>query len=166
LIDATANFQDLRKHPRRQSNSRPIMTGVGLSDGDNVATSTIPMGGALTIQVSLDTPEEPICPVLGVVVKDRYGAGVFGINNRIVPGFDFNKPMEKGIIRCHYDRVPLMPGIYTIDLYLGDKLHDIDTIHNAISFEVLPDDVFGSGRIPPGNAGPVFLQASWTVESE
>jgi lipopolysaccharide transport system ATP-binding protein len=166
LIDPTANFRDLRAHPRRESDSRPVMTGICLSDGEGGPTSTIPMGGALTIQVSFETPEERISPVLGVVVKDRYGAGIFGINNRIVPGFDFNKPMEKGIIRCHYDHVPLMPGIYTIDLYFGDKLNDIDVIHNAISFEVLADDVFGSGRIPPSNAGSVFLRASWTVESE
>ncbi len=164
-IDERTPYQDLRLHPRRNLSSRPIMTRVHLSSGDSSPTNAIEMGGQLSIHVELCSPTEPICPVLGVVIKDQYGAAVFGINNRIVPGFAFQRPMKEGKISCHYEKVPLMPGIYTMDLYLGDHAKDLDVIVDAISFEVLSADVFGSGKIPPSLAGPIFQRASWTVEA-
>ena len=59
-----------------------------------------------------------------------------------------------------------MPGIYSIDLYLGNEVNDLDVVYDAISFDVLPDDVFQSGKIPPSAAGHLVLPATWTVEAK
>jgi hypothetical protein len=55
-----------------------------------------------------------------------------------------------------------MPGTYSADLFLGDAYRDYDVVHDAISFEVVAADVFGSGRLPDANCGSVFWPASWT----
>lgn len=164
LTDATAAKQDLREHTRRKGGSLPIMTDVTLRDETGAAGSVFSMSGGFTVEVSVNSPTWPIRPVLGLIVKDRYGTAVFGNNNRVVPGYHFDMPMTAGTIACHFPRAPLMPGIYTIDIFLGDDAEDVDIIYDAIGFEVAPEDVFGSGKLPPAVSGPVWLPATWTAE--
>jgi lipopolysaccharide transport system ATP-binding protein len=163
--DAAAARQDLQIHPRRSPGSQRVMTEVRLADSRGEEAASIAMGGGLSVHVRISSHPQPVCPVLGVVVKDRYGAALFGINNRVVPGFRFGHPVHDGRISCHYDSLPLMPGTYTLDLYLGNDSGDLDIIHDAISFEVLPDDLFGSGKLPPTSAGSFCVPARWTLET-
>ena len=103
--------------------------------------------------------------MLGVVVKDRYESPIFGINNRIVPGYQLAKGVTSGEIVCHFVQIPLMPGSYSLDLYLGDEHRDIDIVTQALSFHVDPADVFGSGKLPPDSAGSVFVPATWSFDN-
>ena len=61
-----------------------------------------------------------------------------------------------------------MPGHYVLDLFLGDfgeLTRDLDLVYDAISFDVIPADVLGTGRLPGPTDGPVFWQpASWSLE--
>ncbi len=149
-------------HPGRRRGSRVEMRELALlSDGD-VTTDAVRMGGTLKLQVRFDTNGEAVSPVLGVVVKTAQGVPLFGVNNRFIPGFEFG-PTPRGAITCRLDHVPLTPGTYFLDLYFGDPHGDRDTILDAASLEVLPGDVFGSGRVPPPSAGPIFHPASWEM---
>ena len=57
-----------------------------------------------------------------------------------------------------------MPGTYLVDLYFGNESRDLDVVHDAIAFEVVPGDVFGSGKLPPKSAGPIFWPATWDLK--
>ena len=148
---------------RKKSYASARMVEVFLSSGDGVPVSEIQMGSSLAIHVVFRV-REPIQPVLGVVVKTGFGFRLFGINNRIVAGQTLNEVSTEAVITCQFDRMPLMPGTYYLDLYLGDPFGDIDVVTDAISFEVFPSDVFGTGRLPPQLAGPLFLSAHWTLK--
>ena len=78
-------------------------------------------------------------------------------------GFDFAQRQSSGTISCTFDNLPLLAGRYGIDLTLGDGLRDLDTVIDAITFEVLPSDVFGTGKIPDSQIGVVFAPAKWNV---
>lgn len=121
------------------------------------------MGAPLTIRVSFETCT-PLEPVLGVVLKTAFGVPLFGINNRITGGSTLGDTRSQGIITCHFEQLPLMPGNYHIDLYLGDAFTDMDVVQDAVSFEVFATDVFGTGKLPPAAAGPLFMPARWTLE--
>jgi lipopolysaccharide transport system ATP-binding protein len=161
---SAAPWCDLRQHPGRPAGMRAIMTDVELR-GQSGPSAVLPMGGSLAIAVRFDA--RPLClrPVLGVVIKDYYGTPLFGINNRIIPGFQFADPVAEAEIVCRYEELPLMPGHYGIDLYLGNDSADVDIVHDAVAFEVEPADVFGSGKVPPAAAGPMFVAASWTLNT-
>jgi len=73
-----------------------------------------------------------------------------------------SEAMLAGTVSCEFESLPLMPGIYQLDLYLGDEFTDYDWIYEAISFEVLAADILGSGRLPPASDGPVFWHARWS----
>ncbi len=152
----------LLDHPGRRRGSRVEMRELALLGDGDAPTDTVRMGGTLRVQVRFDTGGQALSPVLGVVVKTAQGAPLFGVNNRFIPGFDF-APTPTGTITCRLEDLPLVPGTYFLDLYFGDPHGDRDTVLDAASLEVLPSDVFGSGRVPPPAAGPIFHPARWEL---
>jgi len=148
---------------KRQRYSAAAMTEVAVSSGDAIPASGIPMGSDLAVHVTFRA-EEPIHPVLGVVVKTPLGFSLFGINNRIAYAKPLPKIQGEAVITCQFDRPALMPGKYYLDLYLGDPAQELDVVKDAISFEVFPKDVFGTGKLPNPLAGPMIVQARWGVE--
>ena len=41
---------------------------------------------------------------------------------------------------------------------------DIDVIYDAITFEVVASDVFGSGKLPGAECGSFYWPATWTLQ--
>jgi hypothetical protein len=99
------------------------------------------------------------------VIKTDLGIPLFGVNNRFIPGFEFDEVEAPSAITCHLRDLPLMPGTYLIDVYLGDEHRDYDTVHEAAAFAVEPADVFGAGKLPPKAAGPFYWPATWELQA-
>jgi lipopolysaccharide transport system ATP-binding protein len=151
-------------HLGRRTGAIPIMTEVALFSESTEPVGSIRMGAPLSIQIDFCNRDNPVRPAMGVVVKDAQGGPLFGFNSRVVNGNGFPDPVTQGRMVCDFGNVPLMPGVYFLDLYFGDQFSprdDLDTIHEAISFEVLPSDVLGTGKLPPINAGPIFWPAKF-----
>ena len=78
--------------------------------------------------------------VLGLVVKDANDVEVMGFNNR---HYNKNKinidDVYKGKITIVINELNLLPGLYKIDLYLGDSITDLEIISEAIKFTVIED---------------------------
>jgi lipopolysaccharide transport system ATP-binding protein len=167
-IGSDSGCQNLTSHPRRLQGSIPIMTAVSLfSEGDE-ETRSLRMGSPLAIQVIFHNPSSPVRPAVGVVIKNSHGVPVFGFNNRIQDADRFSKPMRHGTVMCRFQDLPLMPGTYFVDLYFGDQhnvSHDMDIVQEAVSFEVLPSDLLGTGKLPPQGAGSIFWPGVWTLQN-
>jgi lipopolysaccharide transport system ATP-binding protein len=161
---ATASSVCLLNHSGRTVNSQVCIERAGLSSCGVPVQSALRSMDPLTITVAYNAPIA-MQPVLGVVVKTHLGTPVFGINNRIVPGYQFSDAPASGTISVHFSCLSLLPGTYLVDLYFGNAHSDIDIVHNAVAFDVCPSDVFGTGRLPPSTAGPMLQTASWTVEA-
>jgi lipopolysaccharide transport system ATP-binding protein len=163
--DASAGVFDLTDHRGRQSGRTMVMTRVTLGDGKQSPLSRIRMGSSLSIQVDFNPDGHPFRPVLGVVIKTYVGVPLFGANNRYIPGYEFGKVHACGTVTCRLPDLPLMPGTYLLDLYLGSERRDLDVVLDAASFEVEPADVFGSGKLPPKAAGPLYWPATWELQA-
>jgi lipopolysaccharide transport system ATP-binding protein len=142
----------------------PIMQNVSLKNADDYPSRSFSMGASIFIEVEFDAPSQ-LSPVLGIVVKTDMGASVFGVDNRIVNGFQFHK-VKRGMIICQLDKLPLMPGQYSIDLYFGDQHSSLDWVEDAVSFSITSADVFGTGRLPPRHCGAFFWPAKWRVDAD
>lgn len=163
--DLGSGERALAQHPGRPSHNAPIMTRVELRSVGPAPTGAVRMGAPLEIRVSY-AAGQPLRPVLGVVVKTSYGASVFCASDRFCDQLIFCDPIARGTVICAIEKLPLMPGSYTIDLYLGDANGDIDVIFEATSFEVLAADVTGSGRLPPASGGPIYCDAKWLLVND
>jgi lipopolysaccharide transport system ATP-binding protein len=151
----------LVEHTGRRAGSQGVMRRVALTSDRGEPAACIRMGSALSIRVEYES-DRAIAPVLGVVIKNNYGAPLFGINNRLIPGFEFAPPSRSGQIACELHSLPLMPDTYAIDLYFGDAYTDHDVIYDAVTFDVVASDVFGSGKLPGPECGSIYWPATWT----
>ncbi len=155
--------RSLIEHQGRRGGSTPIMRSVSLRAGDEVPTDVVRMGSPLEATVDFGAPH-PIRPVLGITLKTAEGMPLFGVSNRWTnQGVDAQR-VSSGTITCGFESLPLMPGTYQLDLYLGDfgdPSRDLDIIRDAISFEVVPADLLGTGMLPNPADGPIFWTAKW-----
>jgi lipopolysaccharide transport system ATP-binding protein len=164
VIDTTsANASSLVTHRGRRSYARTMMTAVNL-DADESAQVT--MGGRFSVAVSFVSEPDPIAPVLGLVFRTVVGAPVFTVNNKFIAGYVFVEQMGSGTITCTIDSIPLVPGTYSLDLYFGDSSRDYDIVDGALKFEVIPADIFGTGKLPSPQCGPTFASARFSVEDK
>lgn len=152
----------LTVHAGRRSGANSIMTMVTLSEGNGDFSAAFKMGGRLTVSVSFDS-ERAFTPVLNVTVKNMHGLAIIRANNQFIGGFNFDQRRNSGTITCTFDKLPLLPGRYAIDLSLGDGFRDLDVVNDAITFEVLPADVFGTGKLPPPGSAVVFWPARFAM---
>jgi lipopolysaccharide transport system ATP-binding protein len=163
-LETGSGRRSLHSHVGRTRRSGRVMTWVSLSSKSALASAAIPTGAPLSISVSFDSELRPVRPVLGVVVRTGAGVPIFGVNNRFIAGYNFLRPVSSGTITCTLERLALMPGNYYLDLYFGDGPEDVDVVEQAIAFEILPADFYGTGLLPPGNCGPVLADASFRLD--
>jgi len=106
-------------------------------------------------------------PGFGFGVSDVYGRRVFSLNNYMIPN-DKNsfKSLQSGFARLSVPNLPLMPGTYLTSISIVEnQVEWIDFIENILEFEIIPSDVFGSGKIPDKAHGIIFTHGNLVVDS-
>jgi lipopolysaccharide transport system ATP-binding protein len=154
--------RDLAQHPGRRGGMAPIMRNVSLRSQDGLAASTIRMGEGVTIRLDFDYGQRRMRPFLNISIKNNYGVPILTASTRIQNQYQFHEPVSAGSITCHLRDLPLLQGSYSIDLFLSEEYQNNDVVYDAISFEVVEADVFGTGQVPPANEGSIF----WSAEFE
>ena len=157
-----AGLADLRTHPGRPLGAEAIMTSVRLSDPGGQSSNSFKTHQDLVVEVAFDRTSKPFTPVLGFVIRDHLKTPIFGLDNRIGTSASLG-PATGGRVACRIPRLPLMPGRYSMDLYLGDQHASLDRVLDAVSFTILPSDVYGTGKLPPAHAGSIVWSADWTL---
>jgi lipopolysaccharide transport system ATP-binding protein len=155
----------LSDHQGRRGGSLRIMQRLTLLSEQRTPMRVIRLGDSIGIQVSFKS-EQPLKPVLGVVVRTITGSNLFGVNNRVVRATEVPTSVREGLITCWIEQPPLMPGTYFIDLYLGSDYGDLDVIQEAASFDVEAADVFGTGQLPPASAVPIYWPARYEFSGD
>jgi lipopolysaccharide transport system ATP-binding protein len=163
LIRKGSGTVSLADHPGRTGGSDSSMISVTLAADGAEPASAIRMGGTLGVKVAFKSAR-PVSPVIGIVIKNSHGVSILGPNNKFIGGYHFERTAS-GTISCIVSDLPLVAGNYSIDLYFGDgPHHDVDIVCDAISVEVLPADVFGTGQLPSAAAGVVYWPASFELD--
>jgi lipopolysaccharide transport system ATP-binding protein len=159
-----SGVRSLFNHPGRRHGSIPTMTAVSIQSEGEIS-GCVRMGSPLRINVSY-AAGGPLKPVLGVAVKTIQGAPVFAASDRYSRRLADCAAVATGTVVCAIEKLPLMSGTYMLDLYLGDSAGDFDTVMEAISFEVLPADLHGTGHLAPAVFGPLFCAPEWDLLSD
>jgi lipopolysaccharide transport system ATP-binding protein len=154
--------ESLEHHPGRTANSRPCMRWVSVA-GKGASESFIRMGDDLAIEIQFESADPLTDVFCRAYVKNSLNMPVFGLDTDVIPPRMPKPPIYRGRVTCRVDRIPLMPGTYTFDLYFGSHRMVFDTVHGACKFEVHAADVFGTGRLPMPVAGSVYWPGAWEV---
>ncbi len=68
-----------------------------------------------------------------------------------------------GALSCAVAGLPLRPDTYVLNVAVGDQHAIYDFVERAMSFEVVPADVYGTGRLPQRSQGPLIANYRWRL---
>ena len=72
-----------------------------------------------------------------------------------------------GTFVCRVAGLPLRPDTYNMNVFLGGNHAFYDHVESAVSFDIAPHDVYGTGKLPHANEGSLLASYRWHVlESE
>jgi len=157
--------RDLRQHPGRRGGMKSFLKQISLTSQSGSPASAIRMGEGVSIEVEFDCGSQRVKPNINLCIKNNY-VPVFTASTRVQKQYQIADAVSAGTIRCELRDLPLLEGTYSIDAFFGDEYQSLDVIHDAISFEVLPVDVFGSGQVPHATEGTIYWPAVFNVSEK
>jgi lipopolysaccharide transport system ATP-binding protein len=156
---------NLETHPGRKPGSHPTMKAARMSSNSRHPSGQIVMSSDLSVRVEF-SGDNPIQPALGVTVRTAQGVPVFSVSDRWVRSLSDRPPTKEACVECTIQAPPLLPGTYSVDLYLGDfgdPSWDLDVVLDALCLDVIPADVLGTGLLPDSSRGLILCKATWSL---
>lgn len=101
-------------------------------------------------------------PIVSISIKSQLDVPVSLIHNRMT-GNTFDTLPRNGVFVCRIFKLPLVPSTYKMSYSIisgGDYLDGLDT---AFLFEVISDDFYGTGEIPPPSHGVCIIKGYWRL---
>jgi len=75
--------------------------------------------------------------VVEVVIKDELDVAIVGVNNwHYMESRLHDKDLYDGVMNVIFKPLTILPGKYKLDIYVGDSMIDLETVSDALSFEV------------------------------
>jgi lipopolysaccharide transport system ATP-binding protein len=143
----SAEAQGSRRVFTRPAGVSPWMKSVALlcEGGEG---HTVFMGARMGLEIEFESETALRCPQVGFTILNQHGTVLINANNQFQRSAEFVLPVRTGIVRCDLGAVPLVAGQYSISLYFGDRMVDTHVVVDALSFEVIERDIWGTGKIP------------------
>lgn len=130
--------------------------------GERVAS--VFMGDGFTIRLTVKAFADISYAAVGIAIFNENGVRVCGINSHDVSGWGLSTNAEEtAVVECRIPTANLAPGVYRAGLVIqnANRADVVDAVENALSFEVVPTDVYGTGKIPK-DSNIIFLLAQWS----
>ena len=70
----------------------------------------------------------------------------------------------EGRLLCKVNRLPLVPGVYSLTVSFHINRQLVDKVVDALTFSVFEGDFFGTGKLPIAVTGPVCVPFNWSAE--
>ncbi len=151
----------LAERKDRSGGGQLRFTEFSLQDSQGKPVNAVMTGDTVSLVMSYITPGNPLQDVrVWFNIRDSYGRLLMCLYTSAV-GSDFAELPPAGQLICHIPRLPLVPGMYSVDIFsrVNHKV-SADNITSAATIEVLPGDFFGTGVSLQG-MGDFLCDHSW-----
>ncbi len=149
---------DLREAPRSAGRVRAI-TEAWIEDESGKPVRAVLMGSRTRMLFRFETGRLRN-PGYGFSIENMFGQKVFSLNNYIACA----EPLaaaDSGVAVLDIPELPLIPGTYFLSLaVVEDQRTWVDHAERALSFDVVPADVFGTGRTLERTQGNVYVRGT------
>src|SRR5262249_34276872 len=101
--------------------------------------------------------------------NNHYGQRIFTAHSIFEPRRWDREHAGPQVLSCEIPSVTLMPGEYSVKVWLDLRGKEADAIEDAVKIKVVEADFYGSGRAPwqgPRSPGLVVLPHRWYLEAE
>lgn len=156
----TKLYADLHTHPGRITKFKPIFQGIRILNHRNEQTASIKVGRGIVFEITLEVTEGKLWSShisLDIIDSKRNYICRFYSKVMVTEPINFE---GRNIARCFWNACKLAPGTYSVNLVLKQFSKRLDQIVDAIAFEVLPTDMYGTGKFDEG-AGFIIPEGKW-----
>jgi lipopolysaccharide transport system ATP-binding protein len=158
---------DLGERTERWGSGEVRITSFELLDASGVPAVAMSSGDdyeiVMTYTVS-DAGSDLAGAVGSLALADARGVTVLLVSSEF-SGESLGLSRDGGRIRCRIRDLNLAPGMYSLTLYLGNKLREtFDCLNDVEKIAVVGGDFFGSGHPGHPDACRVLTRSSWSAE--
>jgi lipopolysaccharide transport system ATP-binding protein len=119
-----------------------------LTAGDQPLLEGVPIGGRLKIRVHFDLPTPTDTFNVGLGFDNIYGQRIFTAHSIFEPERVLKPHVGPQVYTCEIPSFTLMPGEYSVKVWLDLKRVQADAIEDAAKITVLESDFYGTGKVP------------------
>jgi lipopolysaccharide transport system ATP-binding protein len=160
---AQGHVIDLTNARRADTSRPPVLERLEFyTDGNAPMNGSLPMGAALKVRVhfSLKAPIDSFNVGLGF--DNNFGQRVFTAHSFFEPDRSHGERVGPQIFSCSIPSLTLVPGEYTLRVWLDIGNAEADLIDDAARIHVVESDYYGTGRVPWN--GTFVLKHRWFLE--
>ena len=163
--DGAALVGNLRDRHDRAGKGEIRSTSIALHGSDGEYTRAVRPYEPFDIVVSYDA-KVPLAAVdVSINIKTPDGNRLLTLYSAF-KNESFDVEPGPGRFVCRVAGLPLRPDTYTMDVFLGGNHAFYDHVERAVTFDIAPHDVYGSGRLPQWNEGPLLASYRWQADGE
>lgn len=132
--------------------------------GERSNSSGVLMGNILEFSIFVQAKQAYNNLKASVIISTASGTRIAAIRSHEITDFIFE---SKGdfVFKVTASDLKLMPGDYVVTIALAENNTTIDIKEECLGFTVVPNDVYGTGRIPKGNLY-VYSDAKWELNQK
>jgi lipopolysaccharide transport system ATP-binding protein len=165
----TAATSDLAARSDRQGSGEIRVTGIELRSATGGAIPAARSGEDVELALRFERSGDVNYPRLAaqITVLTHLGAPIFFQANWLKNSL-FGELPSRGIIICRIPHLPLANGHYHVSYRISPEMRGrrepIDQLDDAFELQVEGGDFFGTGKLPPHQAGVSLVDAEWRME--
>ena len=161
---ADGHVFDISESTDRRSNVGKLLKRVELfTDDDLPVVEGIRLGSGLKVKVFFDLPKPTQSFDVGMGFESMFGQRIFTAHSVFEPDRPSGERVGPQVFVCDIPSFTLMPGLYTLKIWLDINHAEADQVHFAARVNVLESDYYGTGKTPWN--GAVVLKHNWYVET-
>jgi lipopolysaccharide transport system ATP-binding protein len=150
----------------RTAGKEKAITKAWLENEKGDVVTSVSMGKSFKVCYQFRCSQDIVMPGFGFGFETTDGQRIFSLNNYVLRIKEIRKA-KAGIAECHISGNCLLPGVYYISLSLVQNQNEwIDYIEQALSFTVLPDDVYGTGKMWEKSQGLIYTHGNISVRAD
>ena len=165
LQSADANLEGVPLSEREDRKGNGLCRFTSLFfDNNGASTASVMMNNPVTLKMCIDSEKDISKVDVMYSIYNSYGLLVMSSNSKFA--MENNLSLKKGEnwLEIKYDGMPLSCGIYTINVRVWDENEkDMDWVEKAYSFEVVENDIYGTGRFYKDSSSIIALPHKWSV---
>jgi len=132
------------------------------TDDDLPVLEGVRLGSNLKIKVYFDLPNPTQSVDVGLGFESMFGQRIFTAHSVFEPDRPRGERVGSQVFVCDIPSFTLMPGLYTVKIWLDINHQEADLVNYAARVNVLESDYYGSGKAPWN--GTMVLPHNWYVE--
>jgi lipopolysaccharide transport system ATP-binding protein len=139
---------------------------VEICDLDGARVGALQPGQSFALRISLWAARRQPGLKIQVALNDELGVRT-AVLSSATSGQPLDVPAGPSTVLCVAQEVPLVPGVYALELKAVADRKELLVAHRAAELPIEGGDFFKAGTLPPEcTSGRVLLRQSWSIEAD